>query len=107
MDRENLENKCIKLFEEENGRKLFRAIVEIANKDFCVATAWNDHQVSIAKTCSYRGKIFELTPDYKSLILNGDEIIPLEELSYQRIERHLAKKSYGHLKHCEFDLSKK
>jgi hypothetical protein len=106
MDRKNLETRCKTLHGEKVGKRLFDAMMEIANKDFCVATAWNDHQVSIAKTCAYRGNIFEFTPNYDSLVLTDEEIIPLTELTYHKVSKHLPDKSYGHRKHCESDLPK-
>ena len=104
MNRKSLEKKCVERFREDAGRRLFDFMLKIANLDFCVATAWNSDQVSIARSCKMRGKIFRTTADYKSIILPDHQQIPLERLAYSDITHYLPKSnSYGEVEHCHFD----
>ena len=104
MNHKSLERKCVERFGKETGRILFDVMIQIAHRDFCVATAWNAYQVSIARSCNMRGKIFNLTPDYKYLILPNKQALPIKELSYSDISYYLPKSnSYGEVRHCYFD----
>ena len=106
MTSEYLQVRCIKLYGEETGKKLFFAMRRVANLDFCVATGWNEREVSIARGCESRGKIFELTEDYEAIILPGFETTPvsLRDLSRNDITTYLPEQGYkSDQKHCSFD----
>lgn len=102
MNRKTLEEKCIERFG-KNGRKLFRVMTQIADKDFCVATAWNERQVSIARSCNYIGKIFLLSDNYKSIKL-GSQFRPIKYLRYEDISAYLSNsRNHGEVFNCQFD----
>ena len=105
MTSENLERRCIELFR-QNGKRLYKAMMQIARKDFCVATSWEPNQVSIAKGCYNAGTVFELTPDYQAIILPGEEGMPvrIKDLSYRDIAKYLPRsKGRPGQDHCALD----
>ena len=106
MTSENLERTCLSRFGDNVGKKLYSSMEKIRNKDFCVATAWEANQVSIAISCYVRGKIFQLVPDYDSLIF-PDKEIKILDISYSDISKYLPPPSNrSHIKHCQFDQDK-
>lgn len=84
MTSANLENKCREKFGDERSRLLYESMRAIAKKDFCVATGWTDHEISISKSCLHRGKIFVLSEDYQSIVVPGFDItVPITKLAYK------------------------
>lgn len=102
MTSERLEQKCLELFGSPNGEKLFEAMLGIAKKDLCVATSWDSDQVSIARSCSMRGRVFQLTSDYESIIIPNEKKFRIDKLVYSDIVKYLPI-SYGKQFHCSFD----
>lgn len=106
MNKFTLELRCIDLFGDEKGEILYEAIRRVAYLDFCVATAWTQDQMSIARACNARGRIFKLTPDCKSLILPDSKIISTKTLRPLHILHYLPKiNKYAEQKHCYLDSS--
>ena len=103
MNTKCLEEKCIERFGERRGSKLYNAMLQLSKLDFCVATAWYAKQVSIARSCNMRGKIFYLTRSYKSLILPDKRKVPIIRVSRNDICTYLPSiSSAGHFEHCQF-----
>ena len=101
----NLQEKCALLYGQK-GNKLYAAMSAIAQKDFCVATAWSALEVSIARGCSNVGRIFRFTEDYSGVFLPEDEqtITRIEDLQYQNLVKYLPlSRSRGEQKHCAVD----
>ena len=104
MDKKALERRCLDKFGRITGRKLFNAMIKIHEADFCVATAWDEHQVSIAISCRKRGILFELTPDYQELIMPDGTKLPIDKLEYTAINKYLPENIIaGEIEHCYFD----
>ncbi|OGJ20249.1 hypothetical protein A3K73_08245 [Candidatus Pacearchaeota archaeon RBG_13_36_9] len=105
-DKKALERKCVQLFGEIAGKSLFEAMIKVAEKDFCVATAWEPNQMSISISCSYRGKVFMLSQDYKHLFMpNGRGLREIDTLSNTELTKYLPrtvlKDRYQHCAHDE------
>ncbi len=104
MTSQKLEEKCISLFGREIGRNLYRLMAEIAGKDFCVATAWNEKEISIARSCEYRGRIFLTDSQYQKIIMHDGKETHIRDLSYKDIAQHLPNApSDRKQKHCSLD----
>jgi len=104
MTSNNLREKCTELYGETNGKKLFFAMEIIRKKDFCVATAWSEKEVSVAKACSFAGAIFSITDDYMGLKAPDGEVYLLRELKRENIVKYLPnapQKDFN--KHCSYD----
>lgn len=69
MDLVLLKAKCRIFYGNSAGSKLFNAMKKIADKNFCVATGWDERELSISRGCNYRGTIFKLTRDYEHIIM--------------------------------------
>lgn len=107
MDSKNLERRCVELYG-RNGKFLFRAMEAIHRKDFCVATGWDDNEVSIARCCNSRGKIFKLSNDYKSLIMPDGRVRKIDDLTYNDIVQYLPKPCVAvEQNNCEVDTWQK
>lgn len=104
MDTKSLERRCIKLYGNINGRLLFAAMIAVHNKDFCVATGWNNHEMSVSRSCDAPGKIFKISEDYKQIIMPNGETKRIIDLTYSDIEGFLPTKyGKGEQRHCELD----
>lgn len=104
MTSKSLREKCISSFGNINGNRIYEVMTIIANRDYCVATGWDDHQVSIAKSCLFRGRVFKITDDYGGLILPENKIVKISEISYSDINGYLPKSPFRGLeKHCGLD----
>jgi len=104
MDKKLLEVQAIDRFGEETGRKILEAMIKLQNIDFCAALAWSENEVSISRSCGYRGKIFVFTSDYQGLIMPDKRIVQIKDLSYPDLVKYLPNKSLPEgQKHCGFD----
>lgn len=104
MDKLLLEDRCGDLFGDEKGAILYGAMLKLAAMNFCVATAWNPNQVSIAKRCDAVGRVFELTPDCEAIYLPDGKIRTISRLRHSLIERYLPKtKVVAEQMHCYLD----
>jgi len=106
MNLKSIERRCIGLYGRKTGGELSRAMKKIYHIDFCVATSWSPNEISIAKGCYSRGRVFRLTSDYMSLIMPNGEIREIDSLSYSDISKYLPKSTKildnEHL-HCSLD----
>tara|TARA_Y100000310_G_C20604940_1_gene775027 strand:+ start:684 stop:995 length:312 start_codon:yes stop_codon:yes gene_type:complete len=98
------------LYGKEVGKRLSDAMKKIGRKDFCVATSWSEHEISISRSCIYRGRIFKLTSDYNSLMMPDGEIREIDSLTYLDISKYLPKspkiRGGKHIhRHCFSDIS--
>lgn len=104
MHIKTLESRCIDQYGEENGKKLYRAMQDIHEIDFCVATGWAVDEISIAQSCNYRGRIFKLSKDFRSLIMPDGVEKSFRDLNYSEIKNLLPKKcDEPNYKHCDPD----
>jgi hypothetical protein len=106
MTSEKLEESCLNKFGKLPGRKLYYTMMNIAKKDFCVATGWTDREVSIARGCLNPGRIFYLTEDYQALIFPGlDNMpVPIDSIGYTDFRVFLPSgSSRGEQRHCSVD----
>ena len=79
-------------------------MVVIKKKDFCVATGWADTEISISTSCSARGTIYRLSPDYQKLIFPDGYTTLIDRASFREIFEHLQKnKSIKGYSHCDVD----
>ncbi|MBI2452466.1 hypothetical protein HYV50_05330 [Candidatus Pacearchaeota archaeon] len=107
MNKKTLEARCIRLYGRATGKKLYRAMVKIAEKDFCVATPWSQLEISIARACASRGRVFEFSEDYSALIMPDGRKLNMENINYADINRFLPREkiSFGEgYRHCVVDL---
>jgi hypothetical protein len=108
MDLRRLERRCIESYGEEIGMRLFDAMKKVARNDFCVATGWDNHGVSISRQCSQRGTLCSFSDNYSLLIFPTGHSIPIKDLTYSRIEKHLKKYGpIGNYSHCGVDNNRK
>jgi hypothetical protein len=105
MTVESLERVCMQRFGNK-GKILFRAMEEIRRKDFCVATGFDENEVSIAKSCTSRGQIFKFSEGYKNLIAPDGLKINIATAAYGEIAKYLPKspKVDDEWKHCAVDV---
>ena len=101
MDLERLESRCRELFP-ENADRLFPAMQKIHNRDFCVTTGWTDHQISISRSCVYRGKLFNFSKDYGLLITLGGWSKRIDNIGYADLADYLPAVRGKEL-HCSVD----
>ena len=112
---ENLLERCTQLYGEEIGDKLSLAMLQIAHKDFCVATGLDARHVSISRNCFSRGRAFRLSEDYTKLIMPDGSEREISSLSYKDIVPFLQRNSINPSSHnncfmddpvrCNFDMS--
>ncbi len=104
MTSEKLEANCVKRFGKDVGRKMYFAMRIIKNIDFCVATSWEPNQISIARSCSHRGRVFEFSEDYNGLFLPDIGIIKIKDLGHTDLSLYLPKSPQirGH-RNCSID----
>ena len=109
MNPQSLMKKCLETYGKKDGGRLFEIMMKIHQKDFCVATAWRNDQISIARGCSYSGRFFRVSPDFKTLYALDGTLIEVETAGYEDIARHLPERDLGEGKrpHCYFDIFKK
>ena len=77
--------RCRELYPEETARKLFEAMRELHEKDFCVSFGWDCNEVSISRSCMKRGRIFPFANDYTCLIFPNGKAYRIKELSHEDI----------------------
>ncbi len=105
MYNEHLLERCTQLYGEDIGDKLSLAMLQIYQKDFCVTTGFDAHQISISRSCIVRGKLFRLSEDYSSLIMPDGTERTIESLNYTDIVPFIPKRStrsHSH-RHCFID----
>lgn len=104
MNSSGLRNICINRFGFDKGNKLVRLMFRIKKLDFCVATAWNEDEISISRSCSHIGKIFKVSKDYKRIIAPDNYEIELSRAKNLDIEKYLPKAIFSEgRKHCQSD----
>jgi len=106
MDAEKLKVKCGDIFGKAVGGVLYEAMMKVHNIDFCVATSWDDHEVSVSLSCPNRGRVFRFSDDYKHLVMPSGGMRSIESLSYRDVAQYLPRTSGlgdGH-EHCGCDL---
>ena len=105
MYREDLLQRCTQLYGEDIGDKLSLAMLQIYQKDFCVATGLDSKHISISRSCLSRGRLFELSNDCKYLVMPGGFLQTIDSLTYQDLAPLLPWNSAnppGH-RHCFMD----
>ncbi len=104
MNARSIGKRCRFLFGDVDGEKLAKVIAELARTGFCVATAWDKSQVSIARGCTYNGVIFDLDEEHHFLTPRDDYSIPIFEITRERILRYLRETRLPRgQKHCQAD----
>lgn len=97
----------MELYGKDNGVKLYDIMMRISRKDFCVATAWDERQFSVALSCTCSGTVFKISEDNESIIAPDGTIINVARASYGDIQRYLPKVPKVGLetpnKHCGLD----
>jgi hypothetical protein len=88
--------------------QLYDAMVQLHQIDFCVATAWGKREVSISKTCSKKGRVFELSRDYKHIVMPSGGLRSISSLNYNDISRFLPDSHFSEdERHCNCSCDKK
>ena len=106
MTSTRLKDICIVRFGSDAASRLVPAMETIRHLDFCVATAFNETELSISKSCIYQGKLFKLTDDCEGIYIpdiGGDTVINnktystrlIRNLSYLDISQHLEHKKFS------------
>ena len=102
-----LKSKCVKLYGQDSGVRLYNLMRTVARIDFCVATAWSGRQVSVALSCFCTGTVFGVSDDYRSITAPDGTVIDIARASYSDIKKYLPKHSKLELgvtnKHCGLD----
>lgn len=104
MDKQALKQRCQELYGAA-GERLYAAMMALHEKDFCVATAWDDHSVSLARSCSRVGRVFRLSEDYQHVFMPQGRLKSIESLSYVDLALWLPKTNHPSEthSHCSFD----
>lgn len=68
MNKQTLKDRCIGFYG-ANGNRLYEVMMQLHEKDFCVATGFDDHSVSLSRSCSKVGRVFRLSEDYKHVVM--------------------------------------
>ena len=89
MNLETLKPICKRRFGDAKGSKLYEVMRKLSEKDFCVATGWTDHQVSLSTSCNTRGKIFHLSEDYQEIILPNGKRRNIDDTRYVTFFKYL------------------
>ena len=76
MDIDGLKRKCMDTFDRKAGLALHTAMMRVARMDFCVATSWDAHEVSVSRSCNSRGRVLRFSDDYEHLVMPGGGMIP-------------------------------
>ena len=104
MDEKNLEKRCFELFGDKKGVKLFDAMTKLFDMKCCIATGWNERQVSIAASCENIGRIFYFLDNYKGIIMPDGNNFHLDRVRSSDIWLYLPNRIYTDQKHCYVDL---
>ena len=76
MHKEHLLEHCVRLYGETAGPLIYRAMIEIHNKDFCVATGLRLPEISISRSCLMQGRVFQLAGrEYELIALPNDGVV--------------------------------
>lgn len=106
MTSPRLRQKCIDLYGQEIGEKLYGLMKKIQELNFCVATSWSGKQVSIARGCYHSGMIFAVSEDYNTIMTPDNHIISPEQ-GREIIEPYLPNTPKLEIqdreKHCQLD----
>ena len=79
----------MRLYGETAGPLIHRAMAEIQNKDFCVATGLRLPEISISRSCLSQGRVFRLAGGDYSLLVTPDGEREISALGYQDIVCYL------------------
>ncbi|MBU3923587.1 MAG: hypothetical protein KJ592_01605 [Nanoarchaeota archaeon] len=106
MKKDTLELDCKKMFGDEVGARLFKAMLRVAWKNFSVNVGWNDHQVSVSRSSSYRGRVFDFSDDYSHLVMPNGGLRSINSLTYADIRECVPgppkiNTGYCHAKPCK------
>ena len=105
MNPNELEKRCQERFDEK-GDDLFKAMMRVAKKDFCVTTGFEEDEISIAISCNSEGRLFKFEDGYSTLVAPDGERIDIENAEYGDIADYLPNYPIAggeDWKHCSVD----
>lgn len=107
MDIGTLRERCIELFGVGSGGRLYWAMSHIAyNTGYCVATAMGPREVSIARSCEYMGRVFNLSNTHKSIYVPGvRRPVLVRTVGVDHLDEHLPEHTSDH-DHCFVDAER-
>ena len=105
MHKEHLLEHCVRLYGEAAGPLIHRAMEDIHQKDFCVATGLRLPEISISRGCLTQGSVFQLAgKGYDLITLPTRGVVEISPLTYSDLVKYLptGRTRSGH-QHCFVD----